>query len=120
MIRVVIDANQFISALLKPGSLPDAVMRLVREEKLLLIITEPICAEINRVLAYPKIRCRLAASDDDLRRFMAKIRAVAVFTAGTLELPPLSADPDDTKYLVCAIEGDANFIISGDHHLTQL
>jgi putative PIN family toxin of toxin-antitoxin system len=120
MIRVVLDTNLFVSALLKPGSVPDIIIWLVREEKLLLILSESICEEIQRVLTYPKIRCRLTASDDDLRAFMAKIRSVALFTDGVLALPVLDADPDDTKYLVCAVEGRADFIISGDHHLTDL
>jgi putative PIN family toxin of toxin-antitoxin system len=120
MIRVVLDANQFVSALLKPGSTPDIIMQLVRDEKLLLVISEEICNEIMRVLAYPKISSRIQASAEDLRHFMAKIRTVALFTAGNLPIEPLAADPDDTKYLVCAVEGRADYIISGDHHLTDL
>jgi predicted nucleic acid-binding protein len=48
------------------------------------------------------------------------LRTVAITTPGLLNLPPLAADPDDTKYLVCAVEGRADFIVSGDHHLTDL
>ncbi|MDR3557430.1 MAG: hypothetical protein P4L55_21955 [Syntrophobacteraceae bacterium] len=29
-------------------------------------------------------------------------------------------DPSDNIYLACALEGQADFIISGDHHLTDL
>ena len=32
----------------------------------------------------------------------------------------IKADPAGNKYLASAIEGDANFIISGDHHLLNL
>ncbi len=120
MIRAVLDANQFISALLKPGSTPDIIMQLVRDEKLLLVISEKICNEIMRVLAYPKISSRIQASAEDLRHFMAKIRAVALFPSGNLPIEPLASDPDDTKYLICAVEGRADYIISGDHHLTDL
>lgn len=120
MIRVVLDANQFVSALLKPGSNPDRIIRLVREERVLLLMSEAICDELARVLTYPRISRRLNASDDDLRRFVSRLRSVAVITPGTLALPPLAADPDDTGYLVCAVEGKADFIVSGDHHLTDL
>lgn len=120
MIRVVLDANQFVSALLKTGSNPDVIIGLVREERALLLMSEAICDEILRVLTYPRISRRLNASDDDLRRFLSRLRSVATITAGTLVIPPLAADPDDTKYLVCAIEGKADFIVSGDHHLTDL
>ncbi len=77
-------------------------------------------AEIARVLTYPKIRKRLCASDEELHTFLQLLGSVAIITPGTLNMPPLEADPDDTKYLICAIEGHADFIVSGDHHLTDL
>lgn len=120
MIRVVLDTSQFISALLKPGSKPDAIVQMVREQRVLLLLSDSICDEISRVLSYPKIRKRLAVSDADLEYFVQLLRTIAIMTPGTLNLPPLAADPDDTKYLVCAVEGRADFIVSGDHHLTDL
>lgn len=120
MIRIVLDTNQFISALLKPGSNPDRIINMVRDEKVLLLMSDSLCDEIARVLAYPKIRKRLTASDTELQNFVQLLRTVAILTPGTLSLPPLAVDPDDTKYLVCAVEGHADFIVSGDHHLTDL
>ena len=120
MIRIVLDANLFVSALLKPGSNPDLILRAVRDEKVLLLMSDDICAELARVLTYPKIRKRLRASDEELHTFLQLLGSVAIFTPGTLNIPPLETDPDDTKYLVCAIEGHADFIVSGDHHLTDL
>ena len=118
--RIVLDANQFVSALLKPGSNPDLIMRLVRREKVLLLLSDAICAELLRVLTYPKILNRLNRSEESLSEFIDKLRAVAVVIPGAVKLPPLQSDPSDTKYLECAFEGKADFIISGDHHLTDL
>jgi putative PIN family toxin of toxin-antitoxin system len=120
MIRIVIDTNLFVSALLKPGSNPDMILHSVKDEKVLLLMSDSISQEISRVLAYPKIRKRLTASDDELKNFVQLLSAVAIITPGTLILPLFAADPDDTKYLVCAVEGHADFIVSGDHHLTDL
>ncbi len=120
MIRIVLDTNLFVSALLKPGSNPDIILHLVKDEKVLLLMSGSICLEIDRVLTYPKIRKRLIASDEELKNFVQLLSTVAIITPDTLNLPPLDADPDDTKYLVCAVEGHADFIISGDHHLTDL
>lgn len=120
MIRIVLDTNLFVSALLKPGSNPDIILRLVKDEKVLLLMSGSICLKISRVLTYPKIRKRLIASDEELKNFVQLLSTVAIITPDTLNLPPLDADPDDTKYLVCAVEGHADFIISGDHHLTDL
>ncbi len=120
MIRIVLDTNLFVSALLKPGSNPDLILHLVKDEKVLLLMSDSICHEISRVLAYPKIRKRLTASDEELKNFVQLLATVAIITPGILNPPPLDADPDDTKYLVCAVEGHADFIVSGDHHLTDL
>lgn len=120
MIRIVLDTNLFVSALLIPDSNPDRIIHLIQEEKVLLLMSEPICDEILRVLCYPKIRKRLAASDAELQNFVQLLRTVAIMTPSVLNLPLLVADPDDTKYLVCAVEGRADFIVSGDHHLTDL
>lgn len=120
MIRVVLDTNLFVSALLKSGSIPDRIFQLVRDEKVVLLMSDAICDEISRVLAYPRIRTRLAVSDEDLLKFVQLLYTIAIITPGTLNLPLLAADPDDTKYLACAMEGLADFIVSGDHHLTDL
>lgn len=120
MIRIVLDTNLFVSALLKPGSNPDIILHWVKDEKVLLLMSESICHEISRVLTYPKIRKRLTASDEELKNFVQLLGTVAIITPGTLNLPPIDADPDDTKYLVCAVEGHADCIVSGDHHLTDL
>lgn len=120
MVRVVLDANQFVSALLKPGSNADTILGLVREEKIILLLSEASCEEILRVLTYPKIRKRLNSSEEYLADFVGKLRAVDNITPDKASLDPLAADPDDTKYLACALEGNADFIVSGDHHLTDL
>jgi len=120
MIRIVLDTNLFVSALLKPGSNADLIFHAVKDERVLLLLSDDICHEISRGLTYPKIRKRLKASDQEIEQFLQLFGMVAVITPGLLKLPPLEADPDDTKYLVCAVEGRADFIVSGDHHLTDL
>jgi len=41
-------------------------------------------------------------------------------TPGILNVSAIVDDPSDNIYLACAVEGHANFIVSGDHHLTDL
>jgi hypothetical protein len=40
--------------------------------------------------------------------------------SGLIEVDVVSTDPDDNKIVACAIKSHADFIISGDHHLTDL
>ncbi len=54
MIRVVLDANQFVSALLKKGSNSDKIIRLVHDGTIKLVMSKDIVEEIRGVLNYPK------------------------------------------------------------------
>ena len=117
--RIVLDANQFVSALLKPGSNPDLIMRVVRREKVLLLLSDAICAELLRVLTYPKIRNRLNRSKSPSPNSSTSSEPWPLLFPERSSFP-LQSDPSDTKYLECAVEGKADFIISGDHHLTDL
>lgn len=48
------------------------------------------------------------------------IQEEAELTPGRLLVDLITADPDDNKFLACAEEGAADFIVSGDRHLLEL
>jgi len=120
MIRVVIDANQFVSALLKPDSNPARVLSLAREGKIQLIMSPTIIDEIRAVLLYPKIMKRHNRTSEQLDLFLKKLLKVAVITQNEPKFEAIVNDPSDNKYLECAVAGRADFIISGDRHLTDI
>ncbi|MBI4691509.1 MAG: putative toxin-antitoxin system toxin component, PIN family [Nitrospirae bacterium] len=120
MIRVVIDANQFVSALLKPVSNPAEVIRMAREGKIQLITSSDIIEEISAVLLYPKIMKRHRRTPEQIEVFLKKLTKAAVITHSGLRLDVIKDDASDNKYLECAVEGGAHYIISGDKHLTDL
>ena len=45
---------------------------------------------------------------------------VALITPGAILVEAVAVDPADDMVIACALEGQADFIISGDHHLTDL
>jgi len=120
MIRVVLDANQFVSALLKGDSNPARILNLVEANQIRLLMSEAIIAEITAVLHYPKIVQRHGKDDIFLNLLLKRLRSVSLITPGTLQLVVIKEDPEDNRYLECAREGKADFIVSGDHHLTDL
>lgn len=120
MIRTVLDANQFVSALLKPGSNPAQIISLIREDKAKLLMSEEIISEISNVLLYPKILKRHGKSPEYIAGFIKKLRAVSVMTHAAVKIDVIKDDPSDNKYLECAVEGRADYIISGDKHLKDL
>ena len=120
MITVVLDANQYVSALLKSRSNSAKIVKLVYEGHVELLISAPIISELRRVLAYPKLAKIHRRTPKDIERFIKKLEKIARLTPGKLPIQAVKDDPTDDKYLVCAAEGGADFIVSGDRHLKDL
>ena len=120
MTKVVLDANLFISAVLKPRSKPAQILELVRDRKLVLFVSPAILLEIRKALLYPKLQKlhKLNAGQVDL--LLQEFTKFAEFTPEKLKILAIEADPADNKYLECAVEGKVDYIVSGDHHLRDL
>jgi putative PIN family toxin of toxin-antitoxin system len=123
MTRIVIDTNILVSAILTPEGNPAKILKLVLEGKLNLIISPAILEETRQVFNYPKL-AKLMEKNNITRQevygFLDKMSRVALITPGKLEINAIPEDPADNKIIACALEEDADFIISGDHHLTDL
>lgn len=112
--RAVLDANVYVSALLRPAGPPGRIVeRLLRDAAFELVVSPPIAAEVLRVLAYPKLRRYYRAGVDPLLWF-EDILVLADFVSGERAIPRLAADPDDDKYIAAALEGRAGFVVTGD------
>lgn len=120
MIKVVLDANVFVSALLIPGSNAAIILDLARAGGLELLVSPGILEEIARVLQYPKLQRRHCRTSQELQAFLRDLTEFATVVAGESRIKMVKADPDDDKYLACAVEGSADLIVSGDRHLTDL
>lgn len=120
MLKIVLDANIFISSILNPHGTPSQVIDLIEVDKLQLIISPTIITEIKRVFMSPKICKRHKKSYDEITEYLDKLFAIAQLTSDSFTIEGFLDDPDDNKYLECAMEGQADFIISGDQHLKIL
>lgn len=113
--KVVIDTNVFISAFGWNGK-PEAVLTLMEQRKVVNCITNDIYSELQRVVAYPKLKFSPTLQINILEfvftwsRFVQPEEIDAVITD----------DSDDDKFLACAVGAKASAIISGDPHLLGL
>jgi putative PIN family toxin of toxin-antitoxin system len=119
MIRVVIDTNVFISAAFLPHSLPGQIISRVREGKILWVASPEIIEEITRVLLSPRVRKRHGLTGKQVSKILAGLIQGAEITPGIVRVKA-SRDPEDNKFLACAVEGQADYIVSGDKDLTDL
>lgn len=109
--RLVVDTNILISALLAPTSLPAQLIVLWREGHFELLTSAAQLDELRRVTRYPKIRERLAPAlagrlINDVRDLAVLLPALPVVTA--------SPDPSDNYLLAMAATGAADFLVTGD------
>jgi putative PIN family toxin of toxin-antitoxin system len=118
--RVVLDANQFVSAVLVPVGHPAQILDACRRGDLDMLMSPPILAEVRRVLLYPRLQKRHGWDEAQVDRFLEGVWLAAVTTPGTAAVEGVPDDPSDDKYLACALEGNARYIITGDQHLLCL
>lgn len=120
MKRVVIDANVIISAILSPSASPAKVLKLVTDGKIEIIVSYPILHEFITTLLYPRIQKRHGLSKHQVSEKIFHLAEFGKLVHPENKLNIIKDDPSDNMYLECAIEGEADFIISGDKHLKDL
>lgn len=120
MIRAVLDANVVISAYLNIGGKPARVLSLARRNSIEICLSPQIIREIVETLLKPRLVRIHKDKREDVLAFAKALTEIATITPGILEVTAVKDDPDDNKILACAVEGRVDFIISGDHHLTDL
>jgi putative PIN family toxin of toxin-antitoxin system len=119
MIRAVLDANVLVSGIVTEG-IPRNILRVWRAGHFHLVESQATLDEIGRVLRGPKIARRHHWSESEIHGFTESLEALAILTPGKLRLNVIAADPSDNRYLECAIEGDADCLVTGDRHLLEL
>ena len=114
MLKVVLDTNVIVSGLKFPTSNPAKILLLVASGEVANFTSRHIVNETKRILVdkFFWTHEEAEAAEVWLTTFSKSVNPknrIAVIV-----------DDPDNRILECAIEGRADFIISGDHHLTDL
>ena len=120
MIRVVLDANVLVSGVIASSSPPAEILDAWRQERFQPVVSPAIVEEIDRVLRYPRVARYHKWREPQIVTFLEDLSHLAVLTHGKLNLSVIDADPSDNRYIECAVEGEAQYIVSGDQHLLEL
>ena len=120
MIRAVVDANILVSALISPYSYPREIARCWRRGQFVLVTSREIVEEIDRVLHLPRIQVKYHLAESDIQVFLLTLIHRGNCVSGELALKGIAPDPGDDKVISCAVEGEADFIVTGDKSLQQL
>jgi putative PIN family toxin of toxin-antitoxin system len=72
-------------------------------------------------MQYPRIHKKYHLSDEDIEQTITLLEHDALLVAGDANVTgSVPDDPQDEVFLACALDGQADFVVSGDHHLLDL
>jgi len=117
VLRVVLDANVFVSAYINPVGTPGQIIQsFLRDASFELVLSAPIIVEVLEALAYPKV-LKAARSRIEPALWFEDLVVLSQLVGDDVTVKRISADPDDDKYIARAIAGRATFVVSGDPDL---
>lgn len=116
-LRVVLDTNLLVSYLLTQGKTIARIIDYWEKGEIIPIVSPAIIEELVDVVQRPRLRQKMTAEPQLLINL---ILSDAIHTRGDITFPGASRDPKDDKFLACAVEGEADYIVSGDNDLLEL
>jgi putative PIN family toxin of toxin-antitoxin system len=112
LIGVVLDVNVLISGLISQSGPPYKILDAWLNQRFTLFVSPQILQEIEHVLIYPRIRARI--TDAQIIAFVSHLSNKALVTSGELQINVLTNDSSDNKFLACAIEAKAEYLVTGN------
>lgn len=116
--RVVLDTNVVLSALVFGGGLAGRLLMAWQSQQILPLVNTDTTQELMRVLAYPKFRL----SPSDQHELLADYLPYSLPVTLPESLPPLPdcRDPYDVMFMRLAVAGQAQALVTGDKDLLTL
>lgn len=109
MIRVVLDTNIIVSALLQPLGPPAQIFLLAIGGSNQLCMSGDVYAEYEDVIRRPRLR----RAEDVIAATLQTVRERSLWVRPT-EAVRACLDPDDDIFLECAQAGQANYLVTGN------
>jgi putative PIN family toxin of toxin-antitoxin system len=113
--KVVFDTNILISGYLWKGSARQAIEK-VRQGEWIHLVSKDTIEELVRVLAYPKF----GLTPREMEPIIFDLMEISEYVEVTSRIEAIKDDPTDNIFLALAADGQADVLVSGDHHLLDL
>lgn len=121
MIRVVVDTNVLVSALIsKRPSPPLDIYNLLKSEDFLLVTSPAILQELEEVINREVIVKLHQKTQKQIDEILYEITETSYIVAGLVSVEVVKKDPNDNMFIAAALEGKADFVVSGDKPLLNI
>lgn len=118
--RAVLDTNILISGTLSSkGPASSLIERWIKGD-FQLVISPSILDEYYDVAARERIKKHFGPTEEKMKRFLVLLTKASVMTEDSYTVERLTTDPTDNKFLACALEGHADYVVSLDNHLLEI
>ena len=118
--QVVFDANIYVSALISAHGNPAKLLQKWKDSEIEVVVTHAIIDEVYRVTGYARLQNKYARIRENREELVADLRKIAILVEPTQTLSIVQQDETDNRYIECAVESGANYIITGDPHLLDV
>jgi len=118
--KAVLDTNVIISAALVVAGGPSMILQAAKRREFDLVTSESLLDELERVLSRRRIAGRLGWSGEERSAFLGDVRNRAIVVAPGFAVKRITVDPPDNRVLEAAVEGRADYIVTGDTDLLDL
>ena len=115
--RVVLDTNLLLSALISSGSVPDQVYRAWEDGVFDLLTSEWQLEELRRASWYPKLRRYIKPHETEVMVGGLRLGALVLTELPEVDVAP---DPDDNPLIATALAGEADYLVTGDKSILGL
>lgn len=119
-IKAVIDTNVLVSGIISPKGAPRKILNLARKEVFKVVTSVSINHEVLNVLHRNYIYIKYNLNEEIIDDISAFLYEGTILTEDLYMVSKVRKDPEDNKFIACAVEGDADYIVSGDEHLLDL
>ncbi|MGA2386707.1 MAG: putative toxin-antitoxin system toxin component, PIN family [Candidatus Bathyarchaeia archaeon] len=102
------------------GGKPAEIIKAAERNKVSILTSEEIVAEISQVLAYPKFTNICEAEGLQIEDLIEAVLKIAKFVKVTKRINFIVEHPADNKFIECAQAAGADYIVSGDKHLLKV
>lgn len=118
--RVVLDANIFISALISQHGNPGKIFSKWKKGEIEIVVSPSIISEIYRVTGYARLQKKYSRIHEERESLIDNLKAFATIVEPKQQLAVVQTDESDNRYIECAVESGAKYIVTGDPHLLNV
>ena len=102
------------------GGSPASIIKAAEDNRIGIVVSEEIVQEISRTLAYPRLREVYECVNVKREELIEAVLRIATIVEVKTRVNVIYGDQADNKFLECALDGDADYVVSGDEHLLRI